>query len=85
MNTLFPNNKPQTTIDINEFEQVRISGDYDDFDFDLFIYSEAFESWIKQDMVFLKKFHASFYDALTNKIEKRLIKEGVCSEQFTEI
>lgn len=85
MNNLFIGNKPQTTININEFEQVRISGDYDNFDFELFIYSEAFESWIKQDMVLLKKFHASFYSALTNKIEKRLIKQGVHSEQHSEI
>lgn len=85
MNNLFPGNKPQTTIDINEFEQVRVSGDYDNFDFDLFIYSEAFESWIKQDMIILQKFHKSFYDALTNKISKRLIKEGGYNEQHSEI
>lgn len=77
-------NVPETTIHINEFEQVIIKGDYDNFTFDLMIYSEAFEAWVKQDISMLK-LYASNYDALLKKIEKKLLKEGICNEQFSAV
>lgn len=67
--------KKESTLAINQNEHICIYGDYNDFQFEYHIYSEAFEKWIKQDMGELKKFDDS-YQKLVAKIEKYLLKIG---------
>lgn len=75
-------NPPPLIIDINENEELRVTGDYDNFSFDYFIYAEAFKSWIKQDLKALESAHPKFCDALQYTIEKKLLKEGLYNEQY---
>lgn len=72
--------KQETTIQINEAEQVLVVGDYNDFTFSYYIYSEAFETWREQDLSYLKKFCSDSYDKLIKKIEKQLLKDGSQNE-----
>ncbi len=67
---LFPG--PETHVQINANEHLTVMGNSDDFHFDYYIYSEAFEKWLKQpNLDLLKKYHPDEY----LKLEKLALKE----------
>lgn len=68
-NRLFPG--PEVQVNVNSSEHIVVVGYAHDFDFSYFIYSEAFETWLKQDIKLLKVLYPLSYA----KLEKLALKE----------
>lgn len=69
-------NTEHNIIEINEFERIEVSGNLDNYSFDLVIWSEAFDVWAKQDLATLENKHLDKYNKLVERIEKFLIRKA---------
>ena len=84
LQTIKENTMAALSITINEMalnhnEYVKIFGGYgdDNLSFDYFLYSEAFDAWVKQDLNYMKTYYVSSYQELSDKVERFLIREGI--------
>lgn len=68
--------KSEHMIDINEYERVTITGNIDSYRFELFLWSEAFDTWSKQDLATLENKHLDKYNKLVERIEQFLIRKA---------
>lgn len=74
---LFPG--PEIQVNINSSEHLTVVGTADDFDFEYFMYSEAFETWIKQDIGLLKKYYSVNYEKLEKLAYKEIMRGAIQS------
>jgi hypothetical protein len=81
---IFPSTQ-EMTIAINENEHLCVTGDLNDYTFTYHIYSEGFETWIKQDLFLLNKYHSDSFEKIVKKIETQLLREGSQNESTRDL
>jgi hypothetical protein len=77
---LFPG--PETHVPINATEHLTVRGTADDFDFDYYMYSEAFEKWlVREDLDLLKKYHPDSYEKLEKLALRELMRSAISNHK----
>lgn len=64
------------SYEINEFERVLISGSIENYDFELHVWLESFDLWVKQDLATLENKNLEKYNKLVERVEKFLIRKA---------
>lgn len=68
---------PETTVNVNATEHLVVTGRADEFEIEYFMYSEAFEMWIKQDIDYLEKILPVQFEKLVKLARKELLRNSI--------
>lgn len=66
----------ELTMDVNESEEIRITVEKEAFSFDMYCFSETFQTWIKQDLDKVRKDYPANYLKLEADVEKFIFRKA---------